>query len=664
MSVTPSVPLAGSVLLAPVTGLVVDLALTSGQRFARGQVLAVLESMKMEVPVEAPADGVMVSVSVAVGDTVEEGASLLVWHAASAADGNAAPTTSLQSRSTLAIEAKSAATEVDGSAHDTPRDTALGTKYSARGERLDQLHARRALLADDARPEAMARRYASGLRSARENVADLLDAGSFNEYGALAVAAQRSRRSEEDLQRNTPSDGLITGTGTVGGRPCAVMAYDYTVLAGTQGAWNHAKSDRLLDVVRRARLPLVLFAEGGGGRPGDVDWPGVAGLDCTTFAALAALSGEVPLVGIAAGRCFAGNAALLGCCDLIIAVEGASIGLGGPAMIEGGGLGRVEPDEVGPVDVHWANGVVDVRVPDEAAAVAVAKQWLGLVADAALFGALGAPSTLGASRRPGGPSDPESPSASSEEALKRTEGAVPGGDLSSLRQALPTQRNTAFDPRSILRTVCDADSLLELRAGYGPGLVTAVARLSGRPVAISASDCRHLGGALDGPACDKLARFLRTADAQGWPVITFVDTPGFMVGPDSERTGLVRRAGDLFIAAARLKVPMFSVMLRRGFGLGAMALTGGHFHAARAICAWPSGEFGPMGIEGSVRLGFRKELQAQPEGPQREALFQRLVNEAVERGQALNMASHLEIDEVIDPAETRDWLLRQLAVAG
>ena len=375
----------------------------------------------------------------------------------------------------------------------------------------------------------------------------------------------------------------------------------------------------------------MLFAEGGGGRPGDVDWPGVAGLDCTTFASLAALSGEVPLVGIVAGRCFAGNAALLGCCDLIIAVEGASIGLGGPAMIEGGGLGRVDPDAVGPVDVHWANGVVDVRVPDEASAVAVARRWLGLVADASTT----AQATM-----------------------------LPGGDPQSLRRALPAQRNTAFDPRPILQTVCDAGSLLELRQGFGPGVVTAVARLGGRPVALAASDCRHLGGALDGPACDKLVRFLRLADAQGWPVITFVDTPGFMVGPDSERTGLVRRAGDLFIAAARLRVPLFSVMLRRGFGLGAMALAGGHFHKPRATCAWPAAEFGPMGLEGAVRLGFRKELEAQPEGPQREALFQRLLSEAVQRGQALNMASHLEIDDVIDPAETRDWLLRQLAVAG
>ena len=594
-------------LRAPVLGTVVAVEAVPGQVCRAEQALLVLESMKMEVPLACPSDAEILEVLCSVGEVVEEGTLLLHWRPAVAQCGlGAVPS-------------------------DASTSSAAPDAVPLLRAELAGLQDRRALLQDAARPEAMARRHASGLRSARENVADLLDAGSFTEFGAFAVAAQRSRRTEEDLQRNTPADGLITGTGTVHGRPCAVMAYDYTVLAGTQGVWNHAKSDRLLDVARRSRLPLVLFAEGGGGRPGDVDWPGVAGLDCTTFASLAALSGEVPLVGIVAGRCFAGNAALLGCCDLIIAVEGASIGLGGPAMIEGGGLGRVEPDAVGPVDVHWANGVVDVRVPDEASAVAVARRWVGLVA--------GASTTAQATM-------------------------LPGGDPQSLRRALPAQRNTAFDPRPILQTVCDAGSLLELRQGFGPGVVTAVARLGGRPVALAASDCRHLGGALDGPACDKLVRFLRLADAQGWPVITFVDTPGFMVGPDRERTGLVRRAGDLFIAAARLRVPLFSVMLRRGFGLGAMALAGGHFHKPRATCAWPAAEFGPMGLEGAVRLGFRKELEAQPEGPQREALFQRLLSEAVQRGQALNMASHLEIDDVIDPAETRDWLLRQLAVAG
>jgi acetyl-CoA carboxylase carboxyltransferase component len=603
---------------APVRGTVVAIEAVPGQACRASQTLVVLESMKMEVPLACEGDAEVLELMCGLGEVVEEGAVLLTWRPAGRLGGATSP----------------------GPAQE-PRAQAVELRAD-----LARLQARRALLEDAARPEAMARRHAGGLRSARENVADLLDAGSFSERGAFAVAAQRSRRSEDDLQRHTPADGLITGTGTVDGRPCAVMAYDYTVLAGTQGVWNHAKSDRLLEVARRSRLPVVLFAEGGGGRPGDVDWPGVAGLDCTTFAALAALSGEVPLVGIAAGRCFAGNAALLGCCDLIIAVEGASIGLGGPAMIEGGGLGRVEPDAVGPVEVHWANGVVDVRVPDEAAAVAVAKQWLGLVA--------------GASGATGG-GDAGAAGGAAEVGERAT--PVAGGDPASLRDALPVQRNTAFDPRPILRTVCDAGSLLELRAGHGPGVVTALARLGGRPVALAASDCRHLGGALDGPACDKLVRFLRLADAWAWPVITFVDTPGFMVGPDSERTGLVRRAGDLFIAAARLKVPLFSVMLRRGFGLGAMALAGGHFHAPRATCAWPGAEFGPMGLEGAVRLGFRKELQAQPEGPQREALFQRLLAQAVDRGQALNMASHLEIDEVIDPAETRDWLLRQLAVA-
>ena len=634
-------------LRAPVRGTVVAMDAMAGQVCRAGQVVLALESMKMEVPLACPCDAEILHVLCSVGEVVEEGAVLVQWRVAAAA---------------------SVPGMAGGESASTARAPDLVEPLLAD---LAHLQERRASLQDAARPEAISRRHAAGLRSARENVADLLDAGSFSEFGAFAVAAQRSRRTEEDLQRNTPADGLITGTGTVQGRPCAVMAYDYTVLAGTQGVWNHAKSDRLLEVARRSRLPLVLFAEGGGGRPGDVDWPGVAGLDCTTFASLAALSGQVPLLGIVAGRCFAGNAALLGCCDLIIAVEGASIGLGGPAMIEGGGLGRVEPDAVGPVDVHWANGVVDVRVPDEAAAVAVAKRWLGLVADAAVTYAKVVSVNSSPGRVEGSAEGPGSALDSRDglDGVKATSSGLqralrPGGDPATLRRALPAQRNTAFDPRPILQTVCDEGSLLELRQGFGPGVVTAVARLGGRPVALAASDCRHLGGALDGPACDKLVRFLRLADAQGWPVITFVDTPGFMVGPDSERTGLVRRAGDLFVAAARLRVPLFSVMLRRGFGLGAMALAGGHFHRPHATCAWPAAEFGPMGLEGAVRLGFRKELQAQPEGPQREALFQRLLSEAVQRGQALNMASHLEVDDVIDPAETRDWLLRQLAVAG
>jgi acetyl-CoA carboxylase carboxyltransferase component len=582
-------------LAAPVHGAVIGIEVVAGQGVIAGQVLLVQESMKMEVPLEAPRPGRVRAIAVALGDVVAAGEAVIEFEP-----------------------------DVDGAPSGSPAPAPVAADAAQLRQALQAVLERHALTADAARPEAVARRHAAGRRTARENVGDLLDAGSFTEYGALAVAAQRSRRSLDELQRQTPADGLITGTGTVAGRPVAVLAYDYTVLAGTQGVFNHRKSDRLLTLAAAQRLPVVLFAEGGGGRPGDVDWLGVAGLDCTTFGRLAALSGQVPLVGIVAGRCFAGNAALLGCCDLIIACEGSSLGMGGPVMIEGGGLGRVEADAVGPVDVQAGNGVIDVRVPDEAAAVAAAKHYLALVT------------------------------------APRVADAPAGGDALSLRQALPENRNALYDVRRIVETVMDAGSVLELRRGFGTGLVTALARLGGRAVAVAASHPRHLGGALDAPACDKLARFMQLADAHGLPLISFVDTPGFMVGPASEATAMVRHAARLFVNAAALRVPVASVVLRRGYGLGAMALTAGHFHAPVATCAWPSGEFGAMGLEGSVRLGFRKELDAAPEA-ERTALFERLLAAAVQRGAALNMASFLEIDDVIDPAETRAWLQRVLA---
>jgi acetyl-CoA carboxylase carboxyltransferase component len=583
-----------------VHGAVIGIEVQVGDRVGAGQLLLVQEAMKMELPLHAPQPGRVVAIAAAVGDVVDEGTALIEFEPG---------------------EGPAAAVLAAATGHGPHEPHEPHQRAD-----LERLRHRRALTLDAARPEAVARRHAAGLAMARENIARLLDAGSFTEYGAFAVAAQRLRRPLEELQRQTPADGLVTGTGMVAGRPVAVMAYDYTVLAGTQGMLNHKKSDRLLALAERHRWPLVLWAEGGGGRPGDVDWPGVAGLDCTTFARLAGLSGRVPLVGIVAGRCFAGNAALLGCCDLVIAVEGASIGMGGPAMIEGGGLGRVEPDAVGPVQTLAQVGVIDVRVPDEAAAAEVARQVLGLVGEP--LAAAGAP----------------------------------GGDPATLRQALPPNRNALYDPRRIVHTLLDAGSVIELRRDWGIGIVTALGRLAGRALAVAASNPRHLGGALDAPACDKLARFMQLADAHGLPLVSLVDTPGFMVGPDSEKTAMVRHAGRLFVNAAALRVPVASVVLRRGYGLGAMALTAGHFHAPVATCAWPSGEFGAMGLEGAVRLGFRKELEAAPPG-KREALFQRLLAESVQRGEALNMASHLEIDDVIDPAETRDWLVRVLATA-
>ncbi|HZT54994.1 MAG TPA: carboxyl transferase domain-containing protein, partial [Burkholderiaceae bacterium] len=406
---------------------------------------------------------------------------------------------------------------------------------------------------------------------------------------------------------------------------CAVMAYDYTVLAGTQGWRNHHKQDRMPALAHQQALPMVLFAEGGGGRPGDIDMPVVAGLNNHTFSQFAALSGKVPVLGIVHGRCFAGNAALLGCVDTIIATRGSNIGMSGPAMIEGGGLGRYTPEQIGPSDVQSASGVIDVLVDDEAQAVRAGRQYLGYFQGVA--------------------------------------SAWQCADQRLLRHAVPENRLRVYDVRQAMRTLVDSDTLLELRAGFGAGIVTALARIEGRPVGLMANNPKHLGGAIDPEAADKAARFMQLCDAHGLPIVSLVDTPGFMVGPDIEARAQVRHVCRMFLVAAHLTVPFFSVVLRKGYGLGAQAMTAGGFDAPVFNISWPTGEFGGMGLEGAVRLGYRKELEAVAEGAARDARFRELVAQQYARGSAINMAATLEIDAVIDPAETRSWLVRGLRAA-
>ena len=591
---------------APMACSVVELRVKAGDAVRAGQALLIVEAMKMEHEIRAPADATVRFVAVQAGNAVSAGELLL----------------------RLAAVAPVEAVGVTGAAA-TPDATASSASSVPLRADLQEAVARHAFTLDAARPEAVAKRHALGLRTARENVADLCDAGSFIEYGALAIAAQRSRRSLDDLVRNTPADGLLTGIGSINGAAfgaeksrCVVMAYDATVLAGTQGLRNHAKTDRMLGIALQQKLPVVLFAEGGGGRPGDVDMPIVAGLHVASFASYARLSGQVPVVGIVAGRCFAGNAALLGCSDVIIATRRSNIGMGGPAMVEGGGLGRFTPEQIGPSEVQSANGVIDLLVEDEAAAVAAARRYL------AFF------------------QGPTTPWAEADRALLRT--------------ALPENRLRAYDMRQVMQGVADTASVLELRAGFGVGIFTALARIEGRPIGLIASNPAHLGGAIDADAADKAARFMQLCNAHGLPLVSLVDTPGFMVGPDTEATAQVRHVSRMFVAAAHLRVPFFTVVLRKGYGLGAMAMAGGGFHAPVFTVAWPSGEFGAMGLEGAVRLGYRKELEAAPEGRERDAVFQRHVDEHYAKGKAINMAATLEIDAVIDPAQTRRWLARGL----
>jgi len=495
---------------------------------------------------------------------------------------------------------------------------------------LSEVVTRHSFGLDERREEAVARRRQKNQRTARENVQDLCD-GRFLEFGALAIAAQRQRRSLDDLLSRTPADGLIAGIGAVNGAlfpesrsRVMVMAYDYTVLAGTQGFFNHKKMDRLLKLAHEQRLPLVLFAEGGGGRPGDVDAAGVmvAGLDLSTFARFAGLSGRVPVVGVVSGPCFAGNAALLGCCDVIIAAQNANIGMGGPVMIEGGGLGVFKPEEVGPIEVQTKNGVVDIAVADDAEMVAAAKKYLSYF-----------------------------------------QGAVPrweAADQRRLRRLVPDQRRRVYDVRAVIRTVADTDSFLELRPRFGPGLVTGFVRIEGRPFGVLANNCKHMAGAIEAEGADKAARLMQICNVHGLPILSLCDTPGFMVGPEVEQRAQVRHVCRMFVIGAHVTVPYFTVVLRRGYGLGAMAMAKGGFHESFFTASWPTGEFGGMGLEGAVKAGFKKELEAIKDPQEREALYNRLVAELYERGKAINMASHLEIDAVIDPAETRKWIMQGL----
>jgi acetyl-CoA carboxylase carboxyltransferase component len=225
---------------------------------------------------------------------------------------------------------------------------------------------------------------------------------------------------------------------------------------------------------------------------------------------------------------------------------------------------------------------------------------------------------------------------------------------------MPANRRYAFDVRQILKHLFDVESFIETRPDMGRAIVTGLARIEGRAVAVLASDCRHLGGAIDGESATKAAALYQLAERWRLPVVTFIDTPGFMVGPDSEAEGAPRLMSDLFIAGATLTQPIVAVFLRRAYGLGAMAMTGGSFEVPRYAISWPQGEFGAMGLEGAVQLGFRQELAEAPDEASRQALFDKLLAEMYEKGRATEAASYLEIDAVIQPEDTRAAIVAAL----
>ena len=580
-------------VVSPLTGIVVSVNVAVGEQVHTGQTVAVLESMKMEHVVPAEADGVVTAISVAVGDNLNPGDVVLTFDPAtfhgSGADGG-----------DKAVESRQATMRAD----------------------LAEVIARHDVGLDEARPDAVARRRKTGQRTARENVADLIDEGTLVEYGPVVVAAQRRRRSMDELIAQTPADGMIGGIAKVDGRSTVVASYDYTVLAGTQGAQNHRKKDRLFELAAELRAPVVFFTEGGGGRPGDTDGIGGSGLDVLAFRLFAELSGLVPLVGINSGRCFAGNAAILGCCDVVIATRNSNIGMGGPAMVEGGGLGVFKPEDIGPMSVQVPNGVVDIAVEDEAEAVVVAKQYLSYFGE------------------------------------RRVDWTY--GDPARMRDVVPENRLRVYDTHVAVDAIADDGSVLELRREFGVGMVTAFIRVEGRPLGVIANNPMHLAGAIDADGADKAARFMQLCDAHDIPLLMLCDTPGIMVGPEVEQTALVRHVSRMFVVGANLSIPTMTIVLRKGYGLGAMTMAAGCFKSPLFTVAWPTGEFGGMGLEGAVRLGYRRELEAIEDDAERERVFEEMVARMYEHGKAINSASYFEIDDVIDPADSRRWITSAL----
>lgn len=345
-------------------------------------------------------------------------------------------------------------------------------------------------------------------------------------------------------------------------------------------------------------------------------------MHCDSFTFLAQLSGRVPLVGITTGICFAGNAVLLSTCDVIIATANSNIGIGGPAMIEGGGLGIYRPDEIGPMSEQVPNGVVDIAVADEFEAVDVAKRYLSYF-----------------------------------------QGSVEDwecADQNLLRHAIPENRLRVYDIRKLIETLADTDSVLELRARFGLTMITALARIEGRPIGIVANNTVYKGGAIDSDGADKAARFMKLCDNFNIPILMLDDCPGIMVGPEDEKTALVRHSGRMFLVGAHVTVPLFTVVLRKSYGLGGQAMGGGTHSLPSMIVAWPTSEFGPMGLEGQVKLGMIATLQAIEDPAERQATYERLVAGLYEQGKGIWAAHGYEVDDMIDPADTRRWLMAGL----
>ncbi len=498
---------------------------------------------------------------------------------------------------------------------------------------LAEVDAARALTTDEARAEATRRSHDAGRMTCRDRILALVDEGTFREMGGLAGP---TRDNPFNAGMHAPADGIVCGTARIDGRPVAVLATDGSIAGGSMGVVGSHKMTRMMDLANDGGYPLVMIVEGGGHRIQD-------GLDARSFAVggmwrigswldgIERLSGWVPTVTIVPGVGFAGPANLAALSDCTIMVRGGStIGMAGPRLVKAGVGEDLTAEDMGSAELQAdRNGAVELAVADDAATVAAARRFLSYL-----------PSSAAA----------ELPVQPCEDPVDRS--------CPELRELVPANLRRGYDVRKVVEAVADRGSVFELRPTNARNIVTALARLGGRPVGIVANQAGHLAGILDAGACRKGSRFIAMCDAYGIPLVYLMDTPGFLVGMGAEESNLVRWSARFLWELGAATVPRYSVILRKGYGLAYYAMAGGRSHQAELAVAWPQAQISAMSIEGAIDVLFRHEYGAAEDPAARRS---EIIDDFMSRAGALRAADGFGIDDVIDPADTRAVLCEAVA---
>ncbi len=498
---------------------------------------------------------------------------------------------------------------------------------------IDKVEAVRASVSDAARGPAMERLAARGRQSARARIAALVDPGSFAEIGGLVAPDTDDDADAATARARSPSDGVVVGSARIDGRPVMLFSQDFSVHGGSIGRIGSAKTQRATQLAITRGIPLVMILDGGGHRIQD-------GQDARHFAHanggfqnFARASGWIPMVAVMLGAGFAGPTNYAGMSDFVVMVRGLStMGLAGPALVKAATGEDIDNQALGGAEIQVdRQGLADLGTADEAQAIGAARRFLSY-----LPGNARAPQAIDSAAAPVGRID------------------------DAILDLVPVSTRKAYDVRKVLRLVADADSYFELKPTFAGNLVTAFARIGGRPVGFIANQALRLGGMLDSNACDKGAHFIAMCDAYGLPLISFVDVPGFAIGSGAERTSLGRRSAKLVFEWGHATVPRISVVLRKGYGLGYFAMCGGRSFTADACFAWPTAEICAMSIEGAIDVAYRRDYENAPDPMARRA---EMIADTRTRIDALRAAEGFGIDDIIDPRDTRIRLADVLAQA-